>query len=227
MRRLAVELYTQGVAIAQIEKRSGVDRRQLYRLLERCGQMHDDGRVFGFRALVPYSRVGRYTRTRPFHSNGASVFGKAAGAFGVLLQTHPTLAAWISDQVRGKRVSLEQLGTDGRLRVRLRGLKHSHSGFLRECRKLGVTPSDYPFNTDRLAIRALARTLRAECLRTFERGAHLAGASHLKGLPRHAEAASALTSAPAASQFLELVEFDGHRLDLRLKIVVRDPLGFE
>ncbi len=24
-----------------------------------------------------------------------------------------------------------------------------------------------------------------------------------------------------------IVEFDGHRLDLRLKVVVRDPLGFE
>ncbi|MFB9129088.1 hypothetical protein ACFFYR_40320 [Paraburkholderia dipogonis] len=24
-----------------------------------------------------------------------------------------------------------------------------------------------------------------------------------------------------------MVEFDGHRLDVRLKVVVRDPLGFE
>jgi transposase InsO family protein len=31
----------------------------------------------------------------------------------------------------------------------------------------------------------------------------------------------------AAQEPLEVVEFDGHRLDVRLKIVVRDPLGFE
>ena len=32
---------------------------------------------------------------------------------------------------------------------------------------------------------------------------------------------------PAAQQALDVVEFDGHRLDVRLKVVVRDPLGFE
>ena len=32
---------------------------------------------------------------------------------------------------------------------------------------------------------------------------------------------------PAVGQALDVVEFDGHRLDLRLKVVVRDPLGFE
>ena len=31
----------------------------------------------------------------------------------------------------------------------------------------------------------------------------------------------------AEQQALDVVEFDGHRLDLRLKVVVRDPLGFE
>ena len=72
-----------------------------------------------------------------------------------------------------------------------------------------------------MAIRSLAASVRAECLRTFERGARLAGASHLKGLPSEAR------SMPAAQQALDVVEFDGHRLDVRLKVVVRDPLGFE
>jgi hypothetical protein len=34
-------------------------------------------------------------------------------------------------------------------------------------------------------------------------------------------------SVQAAQQALDVVEFDGHRLDVRLKVVVRDPLGFE
>ena len=72
-----------------------------------------------------------------------------------------------------------------------------------------------------MGIRSLAANVRAECLRTFERGARLAGASHLKGLPAEAR------SVPSAQQALDVVEFDGHRLDVRLKVVVRDPLGFE
>ena len=31
---------------------------------------------------------------------------------------------------------------------------------------------------------------------------------------------------PAAVRPYQAVEFDGHRLDIRLKVVVRDPLGF-
>lgn len=84
-----------------------------------------------------------------------------------------------------------------------------------------ATSADYPFNTDHMGIRSLASAVRAACLQTFERGARLAGASHLKGLPSEAR------SVPAALQALDVVEFDGHRLDVRLKVVVRDPLGFE
>jgi len=97
---------------------------------------------------------------------------------------------------------------------------HLHTDFLRQCRKVGLTAADYPFNAQRMGIRSLSKVARAECLRSFARGARLAGASHLKGMPGD-------VSAPAARQALEVGEFDGHRLDVRLKVVVRDPLGFE
>jgi putative transposase len=45
----------------------------------------------------------------------------------------------------------------------------------------------------------------------------------LKGLPQ----TQGELTAPAATRPLQVVEFDGHRLDVRLKVVVRDPLGFE
>jgi putative transposase len=35
-RRLAVELYASGISLSHIEARSGIDRRQIYRLLEQC-----------------------------------------------------------------------------------------------------------------------------------------------------------------------------------------------
>ena len=59
-----------------------------------------------------------------------------------------------------------------------------------------------------MGIRSLAAALRAEILRSFGRGARLAGATHLKGLPGE-------DSAPAALQALDVVEFDGHRLDAK------------
>lgn len=59
-RQRAVELYAANTAVAEIERRTGVDRRQLYRLLDHCVAPHDDGRAFGWRALVPYTRVADY-----------------------------------------------------------------------------------------------------------------------------------------------------------------------
>lgn len=72
-----------------------------------------------------------------------------------------------------------------------------------------------------MGIRSLAKVVRAECLRSFGRATLLAGATHLKGMP------GGVTAAPVARQVLDVVEFDGHRLDVRLKVAVCDPLGFE
>ena len=219
-RRQAVELYVVNTAVSAIEAQTGIDRRQLYRLLAYGCAAHSDGRVFGWRALVPYTRVAKYQRTvkvRP-RRDGAG----AAGAFGLLVDANPGLQDWIVQQLRAKRVSVVQISTDNGLKLRVQGLTKLHLDFLEQCRRLHLTPADYPFNTHHMGIRSLAVAVRAACLGTFERGAHLAGASHLKGMPKSPPGA-----APIAMQALDVVEFDGHRLDVRLKVVVRDPLGFE
>ena len=220
-RRQAIELYAANAALTQIEASTGVARCQVYRLLDHCLAPHEDGRVFGWRALVPYARVADYQRVAKVRVSRDGAGSGAVGAFGLLLQAKPELAAWIAECVSAKRVAIEQLSTDKGLRTRLSGLKHLHTDFLRQCRALGLTAADYPFNTDRMGIRSLSATVRAQCLRSFGRGARLAGATHLKGMPDEG------ATAPAAMQVLDVVEFDGHRLDVRLKVVVRDPLGFE
>lgn len=180
-RRRAVELFAADTSLAEIEARTGVDRRQVYRALESAAAPHADGRPYGWRALVPHTRVGDYHRLSKVqrHRDGLGT----AGAFGHLLVTHPPLAQWITEQVRAKRVSVDQISTDDGLRLRVRSLTKLHLSFLDQCRTVGLSSADYPFNTDHMGIRSLAAVVRSECLRTFERGARLAGASHLKGLP--------------------------------------------
>lgn len=220
-RREAITMYSARATLAAIEARTGVDRSQLYRLLDRCLVLHEDGRVLGWRALVPWARVGTYQRTARLNMSRDGTGDGAAGAFRLLLQSQPPLATWISERIRDKRISLTQVSTDDGLKTRLHGLKHLHVDFLGECRRQGLTPADYPFTATQMGIRSLSAAVRAECLRNFGRGARLAGATHLKGMPSDTD------SAPAATQALDAVEFDGHRLDVRLKVVVRDPLGFE
>jgi putative transposase len=73
-----------------------------------------------------------------------------------------------------------------------------------------------------LTVRDVSRRVKAELLHGFDTAAWSAGASHLKRLPRPNDA-----GVPAATRPYQVVEFDGHRLDIRLKVVVRDPFGFE
>jgi hypothetical protein len=199
----AIERYVQGDGLRSIEITTGVNRRQLYRLLDRALAIHPDGRICGYRALVAH-RVG------------------GVGALSLLFERYPKLSAWLILQIRQRRVKLDQITSVDGLRIRVRGLQALHDRFLQECRQLGLTVADYPFSTANRAIRSLSTRVKAELLRGFGTAAGAAGASHLKGLPR-----SDGEITPAATRPYQVVEFDGHRLDIRLKVIVRDPLGFE
>ncbi|AUT76085.1 hypothetical protein C2L64_48660 [Paraburkholderia hospita] len=220
-RQQAILRYIDGESIRAIEESIGINRRQLYRWLDRVQAQHPDGRPFGFRGLFPFIRIVEYERLREVELKGERGSRGTAGALAQLFERHPALAGWLLLQVKRRKGLLEQLHTDGHLRTRLRGLKALHDDFLQQCRSVGLTAGDYPLNTADRALRSLSRVIKAEMLRTFGTAARSAGASHLKGLPRR-EAAGA----PVATRPYQVVEFDGHRLDIRLKVVVRDPLGF-
>ncbi|MGF6383339.1 putative transposase [Paraburkholderia atlantica] len=220
-RQQAILRYIRGEPIRTIEESTHFNRRQLYRWLERAQTTYPDGRPFGFRALIHYVRIAEYGRVREVQVRGERGSRGAAGALAQLLERYPTLTGWLLLQVKQRKVLLEQVHTDGYLRTRLRGLQSLHDNFLRQCRAIGLTAADYPLNTADHAIRSLSRRLKAEMLRSFGTAARSAGATHLKGLPRVDD-----IGPPAASRPYQVVEFDGHRLDVRLKVVVRDPLGF-
>ncbi|MCY1208473.1 hypothetical protein D9M68_07300 [compost metagenome] len=218
----AIERYASGESVKEIEKATGVDRRQLYRWLERGLALHPDGRIFGFRALLRYVRVNEYVRISPVNGRPSEDGRGKAGAFALFLESYPALAGWLLLKIKQRRVLLKQVHTNGRLHTRLVGLHALHGEFLLQCRSLGLTAVDYPFNTEGGAIRSLSARLKDELSRSFRTAARAAGATHLKGLPHYDQA----ESRPAMRPY-QVVEFDGHRLDIRLKVVVRDALGFE
>jgi putative transposase len=129
----ALELFVQGEPVHAIEKSTGVNRRQLYRWLERGLSLHPDGCIFGFRALQPHSRVIPYARLTGVVVQGERGSRGTAGAFSQLLERYPMLATWLRLQVKRRRLTLDQIHTDGRLHTRLRGLQPLHVAFLQEC----------------------------------------------------------------------------------------------
>jgi putative transposase len=220
-RERAIRLYASGEVLRQIEKKTGINSRQVYALLSRCLTQADDGRIYGFRGLLKHHRTGSYVRTAPL-APGCTVTGQGfVAAFSVLLERYPALTHWLQKKIDEDAVVLDQLSTDDGLKTRLRGIVRLHTAFLQQCRRAGITAEEYPLNTHRTGIAALSTYVKSVLLNNFGTAARAAGAHHLKGLP------TALASSTAIVRPFQAVEFDGHRLDLRLKIVIRDPLGYE
>jgi hypothetical protein len=70
IRRQAVVRFAAGESVTAIEEATGVNRRQLYRCIERAMLPHPDGRPYGFRALIPYTRIAEYVRIRDVRVHG-------------------------------------------------------------------------------------------------------------------------------------------------------------
>lgn len=221
-RRAAIEFYISGSPLREIAKQTGISSRQLYWLLDRCLRPAEDGQVFGFRALIKGVHIKSYTRTAALVASPTGTVNGYAGTFALLLERYPGLATWLQHKLDKRAVVLDQISTDGSLKTRLRGLASLHAGFVMQCRAIGITGADYPLNTERMGIRSLSTYIKAELLNKLGAAARTAGASRTQALPR-----PGFDPRRTASRPYQIVEFDGHRLDVRLKIVIRDPLGFE
>lgn len=215
-RAAAVGAYALAHPLARIEAETGVHRVTLMRLVARALRAHPDGRLWGYRALVPQTHVRPYERML---TPRVLVHGKAgnAGAFAQLLMRHPDLARQLRAEVTEGKVRLEASGEHGRIS----GLKAAIGRFHKSCRDLGLGVADYPLNQQDKAVRSLARTLRAWIDDNFAVAAHASGT-------RIKPASALRQSTRGVLDAFDTVEFDAHKLDLRLKVILeRDPLGGE
>ena len=210
----AIRLYVDRAAVETIESTTGVQRSVLYRLLRRCIEPHPDGRIRGFRALVPYARAKAYKRTKPVAPTSRTCTSGSSGAMTTLLQRHESLTLFVRRCLADRTIHIGEAG-------QLCGLHDVHRGFLEACRELGLTASDYPFNQDRQGIRSLSKAFHQAATRSFASAARAAGAERLSAPWSDPVRAREL----GARRPLEIVEFDGHKLDIRLHVRYQDGTG--
>lgn len=142
-------LYRSGAALARIHRETGISPQRFYQLLDRCLTAHPDGRVYGFRALIPGTRIFSYRRQKPVELSLGDHQGGGAGAFQKLLVDYPVLSDLIYSKLFPKKSRL--LIAEHRISI-----KKLHAAFLAKCRELGLADRhEYPFNTDMLAYRSL------------------------------------------------------------------------
>jgi hypothetical protein len=213
-RAAAIEFYSSGLPIGEVEERTRVDRRTLYRMIERALRRHPDGRPWGFRALIPSLRTVAYERRKTSNGKGRGL----SGSFGQLLDRHRELEGLLRELIQNREVLLMQRGD----RFYVKGLNVAHTRFTGVCRSLGLTARDYPLNQEEQGRRSLGNTLRSRMLQGFAGATRSAGSERIKPA-----AALKWGRAKVVTDPFDTVEFDAHKLDLRLKVLDQDPYGDE
>lgn len=210
----AVRLYVDRAPVQTIEATTGVWRGVLFPLIRRCIQPHPDGRIRGFRALVPYARAKRYERTKPVAPTTRTLTSGSSGAMTALLQRHDSLTLFLRRCLSERATYIGEAG-------QLCGLHDAHRGFLDTCRELGLTLTDYPLNQERQGIRSLSKALHQLAAQSFASAARAAGAERVSAPLSD----TVHTRQPGARRPLETVEFDGHKLDIRLHVRYENGTG--
>lgn len=201
----AIKARLAGDSFKSIAEKHGLEKPEVYRLLERCLQVQPDGKIAGFLPLVPGTHVKPFDRKQ--RVTATSISGKAgfAGAFLQLVAEHTALHHFLDREVR------RQAGKP--LRQITREIKPA---FLRKCAKYRA-PNEYPFVVGDCGARALRQYIHRL------RQKHLAEAAQ-GGADAVDEPAR--TGQPRTVSMLrpyEEVELDGHRGDFYF--VLKIPVG--
>lgn len=219
----AVRLFVEEkeVSIVGITRKTGVHREQLYRLLNRCLGKAEDGRIQGFRGVIPGKHLKDYARTAPVKPSKPKSKGGAAGAFTALLERCEKIRTWL---VRQAKLRKKPLGSTIR-KVR-KTIPDLHREFLNKLREAGVCQNEYPFNRDLQGLRSFQAFVRL-----VENGGNElnngddAEPPDVSGSSQDAEMAS--SQVPQHVLPFDGVQFDGHKIDLRLTLRYVDPFGLE
>lgn len=210
-RRQALEMYFHNIKHIEIERKTGIHRNEVSRLIKRCLEHDEHGVPWGYRALIPRKRISTYQREE-LPEQGVN----ATGAFNLLLNTYPVIKERV-DYLFYKKKS--RSASDPITRG-----KDIHKAFIKECRKVGLkAPSDYPFNQKELGRRSLYTYLNKLEKQDIDRASERLSA----------DAANLLKITGTGQGYRQIirpyeqVQFDGHKIDLHAVLVLRTPEGDE
>lgn len=199
-RKLAIDLFIDGVSLNEIEKVTGIKRNTLYRNLEKCLECNAEGKYLGYQTVVPYSLIvgdRKNNTSRSVRSEFSKLIGK-----------YPELKEFIMGNYYGlKKYTLEK-------NMNFKGV---HKKFLIKCKEMGVHEYEYPFNTKSLGYVSLINFIKVEAAKDI-----------VKALDRESkDTKQKLTSTGHGKKYsmdpvapYQRVQVDGHIIDLGYNVQV-------
>lgn len=149
-RSQAVSMYAEGYSVAEIQEVTGVRRSMLPYLALKCLERSTDGRIMGYRGLIPYS-CKRYIRKADVRPKLPEAKGGLSGVFNQTLLQFPKLKKKLVQAIL-KRNSPEIKVHEKKLRA-----KDVHRIFIKYLREAGLEPGHWPFNTKFLGLRTIEK----------------------------------------------------------------------
>lgn len=211
-RREAILMYLDGRPHNQIRNQTGRSREEVARLIRRCLQPADDGQIFGFRALVPGTRVEGYVRKAPLTRCPQGERTGAAGAMGMIFGRYPDLEEEIKCLILKKTLS------DNVPEARI-PISRAHKYFLAYLKRAGLTRDEWPFTERDKALRSLHRHCRSI------RDAHLerfVWARSGEDAARHRNLGRGYRSLLEAHRPYSMMQLDFHKIDAASIISITD-----
>lgn len=183
----AVEMYIDGYPIEKIQNTTGVKSNLISALVHKCKKIAPDGRILGFRALVPFVNFKDYERKAINQFKYPEDQGGLSGVFVQTLKKFPEVSTKLNQYIK-KKHSKEINVHEKRIRA-----KDLHKNFLKLLKEHGVNDNQWPFNTKHLGFKTIQKYLDQVLNESFGRtvstrgeqvaSAHLAvGTGHNKFL---------------------------------------------
>lgn len=205
--------------VERVAKAHKMSSDELYRLIKRATSIHPrDGKVWGWRGVVPYTQVEPYERTeelptKPGRKGGGG--GGSAGAFMAFITKYQVLKDFIYSNVF-------RAGPDGKL-IRKLSIPKLHKRFLDKIRQeLKLPGTEYPLNQRTTARRSLNEYVKTLEDRALQRILHYSESPEIAALfARRTVRGQQLY----ATRPFEIVQADGHELKLNIRLTLKRPDG--
>ena len=213
-KKTLVIAYLNGTQVNRLSEQYQITPNTIRRYVFRCYAQHEDGRIWGFRALIPYKRIKEYQRSISTVDHQKSNRGNA----GLLMQLffkYPHIQESV-DAFFLKKVNSDSIVHESRIPV-----QSIHAHFVTLCRDAGIKGSEYPFNVLHLGHRSIANYLTKLKHREIMKAAKARygkEATRLLGFTTQ-------QSRPIIIEPYRRVQFDGHRIDAIFTITLPSPYG--
>lgn len=149
----AVEMYIEGYPLAEIQYTTGVTSNLISGLVNKCKKIASDGRILGFRGLVPFINFKEYERTAIHQHKYPEAQGGLSGVFVQTLKKFPDVSIKLNQYIK-KKHSKEINVHEKRIRA-----KDLHKNFLKLLKEHGVNDNQWPFNTKYLGFKTIQKYL--------------------------------------------------------------------